>query len=806
MVPNDLRFATRQLLRNPGLTAVVILSLALGVGANTTVLCWLRQFVQSPLPGVARQGEVAVLVSNTGGGTISRLDAEDFARLDRVLAGVVISQTSSAALTMGSRTEWIEGQVVGATFFDLLEVRPILGRTFLPDEDRKPGGDAVLVLSERLWRSRFAADPGIVGRTVDLNRHPFTVIGVVPAAFRGTMTASTFDFWAPASMIAEVRNQRLDGRSARGWHNVVRLRPGVAIEQARAEVAVLDAQLASRHPDTNRETRHRLLPYPECPWGAQTVMGPVLRLLLAVCLGVLLIVIANVANLQLARASTRRKEFAIRLATGASRPRLIRQLLTESVLLAGLGGLAGTGLAAWAVDRLPLFLPDLPPGVDLRFTLDGRTLGWTLLLTLGAGIAFGLAPALQASQARTQEALQEDGRAHSGGVRQQRLRRLLVITEIALALVLLVGAALCLQGMERARHVDLGLHPAGVLLGRLQVGMNGHDQESGPRFYRGLRQRLAVTPGVEEAALASWFPLGLTGCKSWDVAGEGHDRPPGEDPAHEYAIVSPRYFATTRTALLAGRDFTDADDTETQRVTIVNEAFAHHFWPGQDPLGRRIRVGGIWRTIVGVARTTKYHRLDEAPQRFFFLPYLQGVPDLDLGVCVRVAGPAAAFAPTLRRVVREVDPGVELVRVLPLSDHTQLAGFTQTLASGMVSLLGGIALALAAMGVYAVMAYSVSLRTREFGIRLALGAQPGELARHVLRQGLVLALLGIASGLVLAAFSTRLLGGFLLGLSPFDPLTFAGVALLLGTVALAAAYLPARRAAQVDPLEAIRTV
>jgi predicted permease len=806
VVPNDLRFAVRQLFRNPGLTAVVVLSVALGVGANTTVLCWLRQLVQCPLPGVARQEEIVVLVSNTGGGGISRLDAEDFSRLDRVLGGVAISQTSSAALTVGNRTEWIEGQVVGAGFFDLLEVRPILGRTFHPDEDRKPGGDALLVIGERLWRSRFAADPGIVGRNVELNRHAFTVIGVFPEVFRGTMTASRFDFWAPASMIAEVRNQRLEGRSARGWHNVARLRPGIALAQARAEVAVLDAQLAARHPDTNRETRHRLLPYSECPWGSQTVMGPVLRLLLAVCLGVLLIVVANVANLQLARASTRRKEFAIRLAAGASRPRLVRQLLTESVLLAGLGGLAGTGLAAWAIDRLPVFLPDLPPGVDLRFALDGSTLGWTLLLTLGAGIAFGLAPALQTSRASTREALQEDGRAHSGSVRQQRLRRLLVITEIALALVLLVGAALCLRGMERARKVDLGLNPAGVVLGRLQIGMNGHDEKSGQRFYRELRQRLAVTPGVEEAALASWFPLGLSGCKSWDVVAEGYDRPPGEDPAHEYVIVSPRYFATTRTALLAGRDFAETDDAEAQRVAIVNEAFARHFWPGQDPLGRRFRVGGTWRTIVGVARTTKYHRLDETPRRFFFLPYLQGVPDLDLGVCVRVAGSAAAFAPTLQRVVHAVDPGVELVRVLPLSDHTQMAGFTQTLASGVVTLLGGVALILAAMGVYAVMAYTVSQRTREFGIRLALGAQPRELARHVLGQGLLLALGGIASGLVLAAFSTRLLGAFLLGISPFDPLTFAGVAILLAAVALAAAYLPARRASRVAPLEAIRTV
>lgn len=810
---NDLRLGLRQLAKSPGFTAVVVLSLALGIGANATVLCWLRNFVLRPLPGVVHQEEIVVVLSNQGSGNVSVPDLADFAALPNVFAGAATSQTTTAALTVEKSLTWIEGQVVSANFFTLLGVRPMLGRTFLPGEDRQPGGNAVLVIGENLWRRQFNADAGIVGRVVDLNHHPFTIVGVVPAAFHGTMTPSVFDFWAPLSMVYEVRGQALSTtkRDARGWHNFARLRPGISVGQAEAAVGVLNQSLATTYPKTNRDINHRVLPYSQCPWGSQSLMGPVLWLLFAVSLGVLLIVAANVANLLLARATSRRKEIAIRLAAGAGRWRLIRQLLTESLLLAALGGIAGTLLASWAVDCIPFFLPKLPAGVSVSFALDAGTLGLTLLLTLATGLVFGLLPAWQATRVDLNEALKQSGRSSAAAASHHRVRDGLVIAEVALALVLLIGAGLCLKGLERAQQVDLGLDPSHVLLGRLQIGMNGYTPETGKLFYHELQQRLAALPGVEDAALTSWFPLCLTGCKGWNVDVEGYQRPPGEDLTYEYAIVSPRYFATLSIPLLAGRDFTDADDASAPTVAVVNEAFARRFWPGQDPLGRRFRAGGTWRTVVGVAKTGKYNQLAEPTRCFFYLPYQQGVPDLDLNVCLRLSGDPATpalsrvegFANTLTRTVHELDPGVALLRVGPFTDFI-LVTFVQRLAAGLLMLLGAVALILAAMGVYAVMAYAVGQRTQEFGVRIALGATPRDVVGLVVGQGLALIGLGVAAGFVLAAAATRLLASFLFGVSPFDPLTFATVPLLLALIAVLACYLPARRATRVNPIEALR--
>jgi len=795
-----------------------VLSIALGIGANATVLCWLRGIVLRPLPGVVHQSEMAVLVSNEGGGNLSLLDLRDFDTLRDVFAGVAGTQITPASLTVARNSEWIYGQVTTANFFELLGIRPVLGRTFLPDEDRKPGGDFVVVLGEKLWRRRFGADPGIVGTTIDLNRHAFTVIGVVPAEFHGTMTGLACEFWAPVSMVAEVASWPVDGtlnyRNSRPLHNVARLQPGVTVPQAQAAVAALDAHLAATFPKTNRTVHHRVVSYADCPYGAQAVLGPVLKLLLAVSLGVLLIVAANVANLLLARAVSREKEIAIRLAAGASRARLMRQLLTESLVLALLGGLAGLLLASWTADGIVHFLPAMREPLALGQGLDGPTLAATLGLTLVTGVLFGLAPALQTAHPRLYEILKEGGRSSSGGARHHRLRSVLVMTEIALALVLLIGAGLCLKGLRHARETDIGCQPDRVLIAGLQLGMNGYNEQTGRVFYWQLQERLAALPGVEEAAFASWFPLGLAGCKGHGVDAEGYVRPPGENPTYEYATVSPRYFATLGIPLVSGRDFTDADDTGAPYVAIVNEHFAKKFWPGQDPLGRKFRAGGRSRTIIGVAKAGKYRQLNESPEAFFYLPYRQYVPDLDLSICVRLA-PAQAGATgsnadllmsamTIRQTVRELDPGVDVWGTMPLTSHMQGALFAQRIASDLLTLLGAVALVLSAMGVYAVMAYAVGQRTQEFGVRMALGARAGDVLWQVVRQGLVLATGGVAAGLVLATGGTHLLASFLYGVSPFDPVTFVGAPLLLAFVAVVASYLPARRATRVNPMEALR--
>jgi len=804
----DLKHSLRQLVKSPGLTAAVVLSMAIGIGANATVMCWLRNLVLHPLPGVEDEGRIVVLVSNKGGGNVSLPDLRDLAGFRPVFAGAEASMPTPACLTVRRRPEWIQTEIVSANFFELLGVRPILGRTFLPDEDGKPGGNPVLVIGESLWRRTFGADPGIVGRVVDLNRHSFTIVGVAPESFQGSLSPLHFDAWAPLSMIWEVRNQGtffLESRGANGWLDLARLQPGVSVEQAQAAVATLDAQLAKAYPATNLEMHHRVVPLSKCPWGGQTAMGPALGLLLAVGLGVQLIVAANIGNLLLARAAGRRKEVAIRMAAGAGRGQLVRLFLTESVVLALAGGAAGLLLAGWAVDTVPFLIPTvIAAKTHLDFHLDGVSLGFTLLLSLATGVAFGLVPALQAPNIDLQAVLKEGGRSSQGGASQHRLRGSLVVAEIAIALVLLVGAGLCIKGLNQARRIDFGFNPDHVLIAGMRIGMNGYDEAGGTAFYRQVQHRLAALPGVEDAALASWFPLGGDGCKGTYVSVDGYQRPPGEDPTYTFAIVSPRYFSTVRMPLVAGRDFTEADDARAAKVAIVNETFARRFWPGRDPVGRQFNAGGVPRTVVGVARAGKYNQLNENPWCFFYVPYLQGVADLDLSLCVRTSGDPAAFSGAAQQAVHGIDPGVELLQPMPMSVYSGLVLFPQRMASSLLLGLGSVALMLAAMGVYAVLAYAVSQRTQEFGVRIALGASPSQIVRLVLGRGLLLTGAGMAAGSAASVGATRLMEGFLYGVSPLDPATFAAVGAVLCAVALLACYLPARRATKVDPIEAMR--
>ena len=805
---HDIKFAIRQLAKAPGFALTVIISLAIGIAANATVLCWLRNIVLRPLPGVMKQEQMVVLVSNQGGGCMSLPDLRDVASLDGVFAGTVASQTTPASLRIGNGGEWIFGQVATANFFELLGVRPILGRGFLADEDLKPGGNPVMVIGERLWEKRFGGDRSIIGKTVELNRCAFTIVGVAPKDFPGTMTGLICDFWAPVSMYAEVGSHRdfdLLSRNGRGFHDLARLRPGVTLAQAQAAVQALDASLAQAYPKSNREAHHRVLPLTDAPWGAAHLMGSALWLLLAVSGGVLLIVTANVANLLLARASSRRKEVAIRMSVGASRARLIRQLLTESMLLGSLGGISGALLASRAIQLVIYFLPatNLPVGFS-GYTLDGATLGITLLMAGLTALMFGLVPAIQSSSIDIHGTLKEGGRTSASSHSHQRLRQGLVVAEVAIALALLIGAGLCLKGFARARKIDLGLDPERVLTAGLQIGMNGYSEDTGRVFYRQLQERLAATPGVEEATLASWLPLGLAGCKGTGVQVPGYERQPGESLTYEYAVIAPRYFSALHIPLVAGRDFTAEETTNAPRVAIVNEAFAGHFWPGREAIGRKIRCAGEERTVVGVARNGKYNRLNEAPQCFFYLPYQQYVPDLDLSVVVRTRGDPAAFASTLNQVVRGVDTEVAVWGTMTMSDHVGASFFVPRMAAILMIGLGLAALVLAAMGVYAVVAYGVSQRTQEFGIRMGLGARRGDILLQVLRQGLDLVLLGIGLGMALAVVITRLLGSLLYGLSAFDPVVFIGVPVLLATVALLASYLPARRATLLDPMVALR--
>jgi predicted permease len=805
----DVRFALRQFARTPTLFVAIVVSIALGLAANASALAWLETFVRRPLPGVREQERFVALVSNSGGGNASLPDLRDFGAMSDTFSGALATMSTTACLTVDRQTHWLEAQIVSANFFELLGVTPLLGRTFHADEDQHPGGDAVAVISEQTWRQRFAAASDILGRTVDLNRRPFTIIGVVPTEFRGTINPLRTELWTPLSMIAEVRNQSrafLTRRGDRGWHNLAKLAPGVALAQANAAVAAADARLALAHPDTNRDAHHRVVPLSRVPWGAQTILGPALVLLLAVALGVQLIVVANTGNLLLARALARRKEIAIRLAAGATRGRLIRQMLTESVLLALAGGALGAGLAWWSVGALVWLLPpDLVARAQIAFSLSPTTLALTGGLALATGLAFGLIPALQATQPDLTTALKDSGHGTAGSGANRRWRSTLVVAEIGLATLLLVGAALCVDGLRRAQKIDVGFRTERVLVAPLQIGMNGYDAQTGLAFYRDLRARVAAHPDVEEAALASWLPLGLSGCKGYGITVEGHTWKPGEDRTIEVAIVSPRYFSALRIPLVSGREFHAGDDARAPAVAIVNQRFAQKFWPGLDPLGRRFRAGGAWRTIVGVVPTGRYNRVDEAPRPFFYLPDQQGVPDLDLGLVVRTRGDPTAFAPTLRALVRAQDPGVDVLQVFTLANYASLALFPQVAATKLLTVLGAGALLLAMIGVYAVMAHAVGQRTREFGVRLALGAARADVLRLVLGQGLRLAAVGFGCGIAAALGAGRLLADFLYGASSLDPLILLGVPAVLGLTALLASWLPAWRASRVDPMIALRS-
>jgi predicted permease len=805
---HDLRFALRQLLKYPLFTAVATFSLGLGIGAATTVFCWIEHLLFHPFREVARQEELAVLCAQRGEtlyDTVSLPDLRDFAAMKEIFAGIVGSQITPACLGVDGHREWAYGQITTANYFDVLGIRPVVGRTFTGEEDRAKSGHPVLVLSHDFWRRRFAGDPGVIGRTIEVNRHVFTVVGVARPGFRGTMTGLNCDFFAPLTMHSEVANfGSLTVRSDRWLHTIARLQPGVTRLRAQAAVNGRSRQLAAEYPATNTGIDLKVLPVWRSPWGGQALFLPVLRILLVVSFGVLLIVAANVANLLLVRAASRSKEMVIRLALGAGRWRLVRQLMTESLVLALLGGIVGILLSVWARDAFSWLGPNTYLPIVLDFPLNGRVLLFALALSTGTALVFGLAPALQAVRSNLESTLRDGGRSSLAGGRQGRLRSALVMAEVAVALLLLIGAGLCLRGLGRAKAVDAGFDYRNALVAGLRIGMHGYDETSGKAFYRTMQEHLRSLPGVTEAALASWFPLGFEGGPSRTVAIDGYQPAPSESMSVRVSIVSERYFEAMRIPFIDGRDFQPSDGPEAARVVIVNETMARKYWPGQNPLGRKVRAGDQESTVIGVVRGGKYRSLNDPPQPFMYGYYQQGVWDLNLGVVLRTAVSPGTLITPLRQAVRELDPAVEVWAALPAEDFVQAAFLAQNIATSLLTVLGLVALTLSAMGLYGVLAYVVSQRTQEMGVRMALGASPAAVQRQFLRQGLGMVAIGVAAGLVGAFVLARWLSSFLYGLSPFDPLTYVGVTLLLGCVALLSCYLPSRRATRIDPIIALR--
>jgi putative ABC transport system permease protein len=807
----DLRYGARTLMKQPVFTLIATLTLALGIGANTAIFSVINTVLLKPLPYsqpeqlVMIYGEFPAL--NTNQMSLSVPEYTDFQQQAQSFAASGVFDSSGSANLApeeGGQPERVERAMLSPEMFAVLRVAPLLGRVFTP-EDAQQGRDDVVVLSHGLWQRRFAGRADAVGQKLMISGRSHTIIGVMPTGFAFPPKA---EMWQPLWFPKEMYDQQR--RGARGLEVLARLKPGVSLTQAQAELDQLGGRLTTQYPQNYRaERRYRMLAAPML----EDYVGelkPALLLLLGAVGFVLLIACANVANLLLARAATRQQEIAVRLALGAGRGRLIRQLLTESILLAVAGGAAGLLLAVWGAQLLLRFAPDNLPRLG-EVSPDGRVLAFTALASLLTGVIFGLAPALQSARADVNDALRESGRT-GAGARQQRLRNAFVIAEIALALVLLVGAGLTLKSFWRLQAVEPGFNPDGVLTMRMLLPFTTHRGiPERATFFRQVLERLRATPGVANAGAVSRIPM-APGNNSGTMTGENSVVGPNDPPVEvEMRWASPQYFQTMGIALLSGRDFSDADAEGMLPVAVVDESFARRFYPNENPIGKRIKRGGPnsarpWKTIVGVVRQVRNQRLDATslPQAYF--PVFQEADEMfNLSFAVRASGSdPSALAPGVRAAVLAVDRNQPIFDVKPLRQIVADSIALKRLALMLLVVFAVVAVLLAGSGIYGVMAYAVTQRTREIGIRVALGAPRGDVLRLVVRQGLKLALCGVALGLIVAFALTRLLKALLFGVSATDPLTFVGITLLLLVVALVAALVPAWRATKIDPLAALR--
>ncbi|PYS79346.1 MAG: ABC transporter permease [Acidobacteria bacterium] len=801
----DLRYGLRMLLKNPGFTAVAVIALALGIGANSAIFSVVNSLLLRPLPFEQPGRLVQVWEANPQRGQTevpaSFPNFADWRDQNHVFEQMVAYSDWSFNLTGAAEPERIRSAIVSPTFFSTLGIKPILGRTLLPDEDQ-PGKDLSVVISQRLWQRRFNSDPNVVGKTVDLNGKSFTVVGVIAQTADLPGLSDDTELWAPVSQGFGFTNRR-----GHYLNVIARLKPGVGEAQAQADMNQIAAALSRQYPEANADRGVRIVPLQE------QVVGDV-RLALLVLLGavvfVLLIASTNVANMLLARASSRRKEIAIRTALGAGRWRLIRQLLTESLLLALAGGTLGLLLALWGVDLLVAFGPSDLPRVK-EVAMDGRVLAFTFAVSLATGLVFGLVPALQSSRPELNETLKEGGRSATGGASRRRVRSLLVVTEIALSLVLLVGAGLLLKSFFRLRAVNPGFNPQDVLT--MQLDLHGPNYQKGAQltaFHDQLLDRVKALPGVEAVATASAVPVAPdAGFWHLSFAIEGQTPDPANRPVAFYNGVSPDYFRTMQIPVLRGRVFDEHDVKKAQGVVIINETLARKYFPGADPVGQRITLSDEnpkeedWATIIAVVKDTKPRELSGEPVAEMYMPYAQQ-PEVNMALMIRTTGRPDAVAAAVRREVLALDHDqpVYSVRTLPAVMSEAVA--TPRFRTSLLGLFAALALVLAVVGIYGVMSYAVAQRTHEFGIRMALGAQGRDVLKLVVGYGMALALAGVLIGLAASFALTRVMSGLLYGVAPTDPVTFACISLLLLAVALAACLVPARRAAKVDPMVALR--
>ena len=814
----DFRYALRRLIRARSFTLAASLTIALGVGANSAIFSVVNAILLRPPVAVAEpQRLVGLFTSDFSGppyGSSSFADLDDFGKQGAdVFSGVMGYSPRPAAVGSDDNLERVAAEVVTHNYFQVLGTRMTLGRGFGPEQ--RVRGEPVAVISHALWQRRFASDPAIVGKSLRMNAREFTIIGVAPAGFSGSFRALVSEVWVPAALGAYVgMSDDFTSRGDRSAFVYARLKPNITLDQARSRMAVVARQLTAAYPEawtdvTRKGRRISVLPEQETRIPPQ-IRGPALgfaAILMGTVVLVLLVCCANVAGLLLARAASRLKEVGIRISLGASRGRIIRQMLTESILLAALGGVVGTAASVWAGQALMAAgtPSQIPVPISLDLTPDYRVLGFTLAITLLTGLVFGLAPALRASRADVVTALKTDTPALGFGGRRFSLHSALVIGQVALSTLLLVGALLFFRTLRAAATIDPGFRTDHMLLLDISPRPGEEGRVDPEQVALTARDRIAAIPGVRAVTWASNVPLGLDqGRRGLQV--EGYRRREGEDMEFYYSVVGPRYFETMEVPLIRGRGFTDADRPGAPAVVIVNEAFAKRFWGDADPIGKRIsRNGenGPWIEVVGLARDGKYVSITESPRPFVYYPQLQ-MPD-GIIMHVRTTGDPRGLLTAARREVAVAAPTWMIERPRTLEEHIGASLLPQRIAAGLLGAFGVVALLLAAVGLYGVVAFAVAQRTREIGIRVALGAQGGEVLGLMLRQGMTLAGIGLLVGVPLAFVGARLVSAFLVGSGAADPVVFVGAAGLLAFVTLVASYVPARRASRVDPMLVLRS-
>jgi predicted permease len=808
----DLRYALRTLRNSPGFAAVAVLTIAIGIGANTAIFSWIRSLALNPLPGAEQPGRIIAIENTAPDGeplTTSYLDFRDYRDNLRSINFVTAYRGYVFSVGDAPNPERVWGEMASGGLFDMLGIRPEAGRFFSAEErDDSQNVHAVVVISHSYWKSHYHSDPSAIGSMLRINRIPFTIIGVGPEGFHGIHAGLEYQLWLPLTMYGQLTHTgvwMLQDRNTRNYMLLGRLAAGVTIDQARSEVQALANRMAQADPDSNQGIGATVLPVWQSHFGTQATLLTPVAILMGAGAVILLIICANLANLLLARATGRVQELSIRLALGARRARLVVQLLTETLLIAFAGLMCGLMLARYLGSALRWLLPAVASPTMLPPSLDGQVFAFTAGLAVFVTVLAGLAPALHASRANVNDALKQGGRSGMSGAHTHQLCGLLVISETALAVVALVGASLFLQSFQNARSIDPGFSPDGVALAQFDFSTAGYNAQQTDTFCRRLRERLEQLPVVTAVSYDDSVPLGFNGGNWESLEVEGYVPGPNENMKIYRDLVSPGYFDSMKIPLVEGRDFDWHDDHTSPRVMIVNQEFVRRFLPNRNVIGHKVHGWGEWFTIIGVAKDSKYHRVTENSQPYFYIPIRQIFrPEYGLTFHVRTSGPVSEAIAALRRETKAIDPALTIFDAEPMTEYIAASLYGAKITASLLGVLSGVGLLLAAMGLYGTLSYSVAQRTREFGIRQALGAQPDDILGLILRESGALTLAGMVAGMVLALLSARIVAGHIYGISPLNPLTYGGVGLLLLTVAFAASYIPGRRARRVDPMVVLR--